>query len=149
MTTKGNIMTRKNFIIAIASLVPFVSYAEIYIQSRETVPAFTTEHGETIRELTGIVSGKTFKHSVALVDFVPGGASINHFHPVIEESYFVLEGEGRLVIDGETAIIKQGQLVVIPPKAHHQVFNDSADKVLKLYVVAAEAWTPDSMIPVK
>ena len=138
----------KSISLSFFALLAVSAQAEIEIQSQATIDPFTIGD-ETIRELAGAVRGKTTKHSVALIDFKPNGQSVKHYHPKIEETYFVLEGKGRVEIGNEKADLTKGQLVVIPPMAVHQVFNTSDKDELKLLVVAAEPWTEGCQVYVK
>ncbi len=42
-----------------------------------------------------------------------------HYHKVATEVYYVLEGEGALVLDGVEAPVREGSLVHIPPGVVH------------------------------
>ena len=42
-----------------------------------------------------------------------------HFHKVGTELYYVLEGEGRVVLDGEEPPVRAGSVVHIPPGVVH------------------------------
>lgn len=42
-----------------------------------------------------------------------------HYHRVGTEMYYVLEGEGRIRLDGEEHTIRKGSLVHIPPGVVH------------------------------
>jgi mannose-6-phosphate isomerase-like protein (cupin superfamily) len=46
------------------------------------------------------------------------GARI-HYHKVSTELYYVLEGEGSVVLDGEEHPVRKGSIVQIPPGVHH------------------------------
>ena len=42
-----------------------------------------------------------------------------HFHKVATELYYVLEGEGAVVLDGQEHAVRKGSLVHIPPGVVH------------------------------
>ncbi len=42
-----------------------------------------------------------------------------HFHKRATELYYVLEGEGQVVLDGETRPVRPGTMVHIPPGVVH------------------------------
>ena len=42
-----------------------------------------------------------------------------HFHKRATELYYVLEGEGTVVLDGEEHLVRKGSLVHIPPGVVH------------------------------
>jgi mannose-6-phosphate isomerase-like protein (cupin superfamily) len=100
--------------------------------------------GEVIYELIGAPeeSGGSEKHSVALVTIPPGKSSAEHYHHVSEESYYILRGTARMVIDGQAFQLTPGQACLIQPLERHQIFNDGDDE-LEFIAVCAPAWTPD------
>lgn len=115
---------------------------EPYIRDVSTCFKIDTGKGEFIWELLGKNNGAAEEHSVALVEIAPEGRSHPHLHPVAEESYYVLEGEGQLTLDGQTRTIAAGDLVFIPPEKVHVIENVAAS-ALKFYVMCAPAWTPE------
>ena len=46
----------------------------------------------------------------------------------MEESYYILSGQGRITIENETDILNTGDVVLIPEKAVHQLANVSNDE---------------------
>ena len=71
----------------------------------------------------------------------PRSANTLHRHIKQEEFYFVLEGEGRIRIDGETVTVPKHGGVMVGPKCLRQVFNDTDTDVLWLIVGAPELET--------
>ena len=82
---------------------------------REVEP-FTTKDGSTIRELH-----HTPVQSVAEASLEPGQATQRHYHARSEEIYLLTAGGGVLEIDGETRNVSEGDAVVIPPGAWHEL----------------------------
>jgi len=50
--------------------------------------------------------------------------SREHYHKVMEEIYYVLEGEGAILLDGERVPICAGDAVVIRPGVRHHSEGD-------------------------
>lgn len=102
--------------------------------------------GEVIYELVGSSPhmGGTTKHSLAHVVVPPGKLSPRHYHKVSEETYYILSGQARLVIDETEFTLSPGQSCLIMPGEVHQVFNDAPDD-LAFLVVCAPPWTADDM----
>jgi hypothetical protein len=73
---------------------------------------FTTADGSTIRELW-----HTDAQSLAEASLGVGQATTRHYHAASEEIYFVLEGRGRMELDGEVTDVGPGDAVLIPPGA--------------------------------
>eukprot|EP01012_Entosiphon_sulcatum_P039480 TRINITY_DN5203_c0_g1_i1.p2 TRINITY_DN5203_c0_g1~~TRINITY_DN5203_c0_g1_i1.p2 ORF type:complete len:136 (+),score=29.21 TRINITY_DN5203_c0_g1_i1:36-410(+) len=116
-----------------------------HIRSAADVTPFVAPNGERIQEFIGHVAGGSTRHSVAQIELPTGKASVNHYHPVAEESYYILSGKGRLVMDGATSTLEAGQCVMIPPNVWHQLFNDEPE-TLRFIAVCVPAWTPDCSV---
>ena len=65
-------------------------------------------------------------HTIAMVKLPPNKKSDEHFHKEREESYFVLEGRGRVVIDGCEFEIQKGSLIHTKPNERHEFINDGS-----------------------
>ncbi|MBZ0299613.1 MAG: cupin domain-containing protein, partial [Anaerolineae bacterium] len=85
------------------------------------------------------------QHSLAHITLPPGKASLRHYHPVVEESYFILSGQGRIVVDGEQQRVASGDAIAIPVSTVHQIVNDGAEDLVFL-AVCAPPWTPDCSV---
>ena len=68
----------------------------------------------------------------------PGSANTLHKHIRQEEFYFVLEGEGRMRVGGETLTVPRHGGVLVGPEQLRQVFNDTDTETLWLIVGAPE-----------
>jgi uncharacterized cupin superfamily protein len=66
----------------------------------------------------------------------PGQASTRHRHRATEELYVLLEGEGRLRVDGELLTLAPLDTVLVEPEHVRQLFNDTAADQLWLVVGA-------------
>ena len=84
-------------------------------------PAFTTKDGSTIREILNRSNAPVQNQSLAEATLPSGGSTRRHHHKRSEEIYFVLEGTGRIEIDGETREVAPGDAILIPPGAWHQI----------------------------
>jgi mannose-6-phosphate isomerase-like protein (cupin superfamily) len=90
------------------------------------VPAFTTKDGSEIRELLAHRNSCIRKQSLAEARLTPGARTTPHYHPHTEEIYYLLEGTGRMQIDGEIRDVKPGDAIAIPPGAVHTIENTGA-----------------------
>ncbi len=116
-----------------------------HIKHRNDCKPLVSEHGEIVYELLGSTAGGATQHSVAHIELPPGKASRKHYHPKAEESYYILSGQGRLVIDGETHTLGSGYLVAIAPGTIHRIFNDGPEP-LHFLAICIPPWTPDNSI---
>jgi mannose-6-phosphate isomerase-like protein (cupin superfamily) len=96
--------------------VDLIGYAELR--------AFKTLDGSQIREWAGAVSMPARNQSLAEATIPVGGATTAHYHRTTEELYLIVEGRGRLVIDGEERSVGEGDCALIPPGATHKLFNE-------------------------
>jgi mannose-6-phosphate isomerase-like protein (cupin superfamily) len=100
------------------------------------------ERGETVHELIGAREeiGGTAHHSVAETVIRPGGSSARHRHVRSEETYYVLHGVARLVIDNTEFRLSAGDACLIEPGENHQIFNESQEDALVFLAVSAPPW---------
>ncbi|MCL2719781.1 MAG: cupin domain-containing protein [Treponema sp.] len=65
----------------------------------------------------------------ALVQFKPGQDFQAHYHEVMEENFYVIEGTITIVVDGKPCEVSAGQLIHIEPGEIHYVINKSSSTV--------------------
>lgn len=118
----------------------------MHILSKDKVSPLVSQHGEIIYELIGRAVGEaTERHSVAYVVIPPGKSSLLHYHPQAEESYYILQGEGRLYLAGEETAVHPGQAILIPPPQPHKIVNVGQTDLI-LLAVCVPAWEPTNTI---
>ena len=66
----------------------------------------------------------------------PGQASTKHRHPTQEEIYLLLEGMGRMRVDGELLTLEPLSSVLVTHDTVRQIFNDGDEDALWLVVGA-------------
>ncbi len=71
------------------------------------------------------------RSNFALVQFQAGQDFKAHYHNIMEENFFILEGEVDIVVDGKVNHLKPGDLIHIEPGEIHYVVNTSA-KAMKM-----------------
>ncbi len=101
----------------------------------------------TIDGLINLENGKAFLHDALeltsceiSLNTVPKGFKVpfNHRHKQNEEVYIILKGEGKMTIDGEDVIVKEGSVVKVVPEASRTIENTS-DKDFQFICVQAKA----------
>lgn len=78
--------------------------------------------GVTIRWLIDEDKDGAPVYALRLIEVAPGGHTPDHSHP-FEHENFVIEGSGRVQIDGEWHQVGVGQVVFVPPGAQHTYVN--------------------------
>lgn len=116
---------------------------------KENVTAIPSAHGEVIYELIGRACGPSFesqRHSVAYVDLPPQKSSLLHYHPVAEESYYILSGTGLMMLNDERFEVRAGDTILIKPTTRHQIFNTSSTETLSFLAICVPAWEPSNSV---
>jgi len=86
------------------------------VVSYEVLEPFTTRHGSTIREYLHSPA-----QSLAEATLAPGQATTRHYHALSEEIYLLVGGGGTMELDGETREVAEGDAILIPPGAWHEL----------------------------
>jgi len=105
--------------------------------SIDAVEAFVTKDGSTIRELH-----HTQVQSLAEATLEVEQATERHYHRVTEEIYFVLKGQGKMEVEGETTHVRPGDAVLIPAGAWHQLENNGTSE-LRILCCCAPPYSHD------
>ncbi len=100
------------------------------IRQLSAQPPFATKDGSTIRSLLDLSNAPVVNQSLAEATVPAGGATQRHYHRLSEEFYFILEGSGRMEIDGDVREVWPGDAVLIPPGAWHQITAEEALRFL-------------------
>jgi mannose-6-phosphate isomerase-like protein (cupin superfamily) len=107
------------------------------LTSIDAVEAFVTKDGSTIRELH-----QTEVQSLAEATLEVEQATERHYHRITEEIYFVLKGQGKMEVDGETSYMRPGDAVLIPAGAWHQLENNGTSE-LRILCCCAPPYSHD------
>jgi quercetin dioxygenase-like cupin family protein len=78
--------------------------------------------GTTIRWLIDDDHDGAPVYALRLIEVAPGGHTPRHSHPYEHEN-FVIEGQGRVQIDGEWHAVSVGDVIFVPPNARHTYVN--------------------------
>ena len=77
--------------------------------------------------------------SISHAEILPHGSTIPHKLVKSSEVYWILEGSGKLFINGRAAELKKGRAVVVPPSAVQYAVNDS-DQKLEFLCIVSPPW---------
>jgi mannose-6-phosphate isomerase-like protein (cupin superfamily) len=108
---------------------------------------FVSKSGERVFEMIGRPSklGGATKHSFGIAVIGPNCSTQLHYHPYAEETYYIMKGKGRMIIDGTEHVVQPGDAVLISPPEKHQIFCDGNED-LEFIVVCAPAWEPSNSV---
>lgn len=76
------------------------------------------------------------RSNFAIVQFQPGEDFKAHYHNIMEENFFILEGQVDIIVDDVTHTLTAGQLIHIEPKEIHYVINNSDAPVKMISTLA-------------
>jgi mannose-6-phosphate isomerase-like protein (cupin superfamily) len=93
----------------------------MHVQNLTQQEPFTTKDGSTIRSILDRTNAPVQNQSLAEAQVPAKGATQRHFHKLSEEFYFILEGSGRMEIDGEWREVGPGDAILIPAGAWHTI----------------------------
>ena len=109
------------------------------ITNLDTVPAFTTKDGSEIRELLAHRNSCIRNQSLAEARIPVGASTLEHYHPITEEIYYITAGSGKMRIENETREVNVGDAIAIPPGKKHKIWNTGRE-VLRLLCCCAPAY---------
>jgi mannose-6-phosphate isomerase-like protein (cupin superfamily) len=111
----------------------------MYIKDLQDCPEFFAGDNTILRELLHPDKADlNLRYSLAYAMLKPGKTSQPHKLKT-SEVYYILEGEGIIHIDNETAKVLPGQAVYIPPD-FRQFINNSGNTDLKFLCIVDPAW---------
>ena len=118
-----------------------------HVQSVGTAPVRSVPSGKaTVRILAAPDHGETQNAFLAVLELAPGAAVPEHADAT-EEYIYVLEGGGKLTIDGVVHTLTVGDAVFMPAHAVVTYQNgDVASKVLQVFAGPAPAAKYDKWI---
>lgn len=89
----------------------------------------------------------TGKHSqLVLMCLKPGEEIGMEVHPDNDQFFRFESGQGKVVIDGNEYAVADGDAIVVPAGAQHNVSNASAAAELKLYTIYSPAHHQDGVV---
>ena len=93
------------------------------VANRNEVEPFITKDTSEIREILAPANSGIKNQSLAEARVAPGRSTDEHFHPLTEEIYYILEGRGRIRIGDEEQEVGIGDGIAILPGHRHKMWN--------------------------
>lgn len=69
-----------------------------------------------------------------------------HIHRVVEETFYLLSGSLKVIINGEEHRLEPGQALVVEPNDYHDLINDTSEDIVALFM--KHPYLPEDRIPV-
>lgn len=86
-------------------------------------------------KMAKVALATTVRTQLDLYCLAPGQEQKPHAHQDQDKIYFVLEGRGRVVLDGREETVEAGEAVVAPAGATHGLVNAGTTPLLALVVI--------------
>lgn len=89
----------------------------------------------------------TGKHSqLVLMSLAPNEEIGMEVHADNDQFFRFEAGEGKCIIDGTEYALKDGDVIIVPSGAQHNIINTSATQELKLYTIYSPAHHKDQVV---
>jgi mannose-6-phosphate isomerase-like protein (cupin superfamily) len=111
----------------------------------DSLQAFITRDGSSIRELAGPAWTAARNQSLAEATLPAGGETAEHYHPRAEELYYFVSGSGRMRLGDASGGVVPGDCVVVPPGTPHKLWNPGPDPLV-LLCCCAPAYSDDDTV---
>ncbi len=107
----------------------------MFIRDLRACKEITASDGSTLRELFNPLTDElSLRYSLAHARVAPGQSTTPH-RLKTSEVYYIMEGEGEIRIDGETARTHSGHAVYIPPGSVQYITNTGEGELVFLCIV--------------
>ncbi len=102
------------------------------IQRGSAAAPFITADGSQIREFLNPGNSSLKNQSLAEATLAPGKSTTEHYHPLAEEIYFILQGQARMRVEGEESEMGPGDSVAISNGQRHKIWNIGEESLVFL-----------------
>ena len=91
-----------------------------------------------------IYTGKNIQ--LVLMSLKPGEDIGEEIHEEVDQFFRFESGYGKCVIDGHDYRVKEGDVIVVPAGAKHNIINNDNEEELKIYTIYAPPHHQDGIV---
>jgi len=118
----------------------------MFIKSVSALEEFVAGDSTKIKEVLHPKNDKLDSaYSLAHARLLPGEQSTPHVLQTSSEAYYILNGQGRVYIEEEAAVVAEGDTVLIPAGAKQYIENTGSEELAFLCIVSPP-WSADDEI---
>lgn len=103
------------------------------IRRAESAPTVPCPCGQSTRIVSAADGLGCSFHVTEITD------SVRHYHRTTGEVYYVLEGTGRMELDGDWFDVSPGTVITIPPGTRHRLTSERGVRTIVIGVPAFDA----------
>ena len=107
--------------------------------SYRDITPYVTKDGSEIRELMHPAVHGNAKQSLAEATVLPGCRTLLHRHRATEEIYYVVQGEGEMVLGDDRFRVSAGDTICIAPGTAHCIEN-TGEGALRILCACSPAY---------
>ncbi len=122
-----------------------MTLTDVISKNISEILSFDGNEGTKIKDLLNPkITNKNTNISIAHFVLAKGKRSKKHFLKS-SETYYIMKGNGALVIDGKEFFVKKDQVVFIPPKAE-QFIKNTGDEDMEFLCIVEPFWKKEDEI---
>jgi mannose-6-phosphate isomerase-like protein (cupin superfamily) len=83
---------------------------------------------------------------LVVMSLKPGEEIGMEVHPHVDQFFRFEKGEGKVIMDGEEQVVKDGWAAIVPAGTNHNIVNTSKTESLQLYTIYSPPNHPDGTV---
>jgi len=114
---------------------------------RKSINDFKSKEERPWGEFFILIEEKNFKLKKIVVN--PYHKLSYQLHNKRSESWTIIKGEGKVILDDKIIEVKYGDIIKIPLKSKHRIINDSSEKLIFIEVQTGTYFGEDDIIRIE